>query len=118
MSQLPDETLRRILQQIQTTAQQSSKALAVNKAQISQKERDKRMLQLTIGEIASIPKDGKDVKMYKGVGKAFMEVPRTIMERDLKTQEKEINEDLTNLGKKNKYLEKQLAEAQAQLKDI
>lgn len=47
-----------------------------------------------------------------------MEVPRTIMEKDLKTQEKEINEDLTNLGKKNKYLEKQLAEAQAQLKDI
>ncbi|KAG8940848.1 hypothetical protein FRC04_004999 [Tulasnella sp. 424] len=118
MSQLPDETLRRILQQIQTTAQQSSKALAVSKAQISQKERDRRMLQLTIGEIASIPKDGKEVKMYKGVGKAFMEVPRTIMERDLKTQEKEINEDLTNLGKKNKYLEKQLAEAQAQLKDI
>lgn len=53
-----------------------------------------------------------------GCSLRFMEVPRTIMEKDLKTQEKEINEDLTNLGKKNKYLEKQLAEAQAQLKDI
>ncbi|KAG8980679.1 hypothetical protein FRB90_007545 [Tulasnella sp. 427] len=118
MSQLPDETLRRILQQIQNTAQQSSKALALNKAQISQKDRDKRMLQLTIGELSSIPKGGKEVKMYKGVGKAFIEVPRTVMERDLKGQEKEVNDDLTNLSKKNKYLEKQLAEAQAQLKDI
>ncbi|KAG8940845.1 hypothetical protein FRC04_004996 [Tulasnella sp. 424] len=118
----------RILQQIQTTAQQSSKALAVNKAQISQKERYRRMLQPNIGEIVSISKGSKEVKIYKvlllflafDIGRllSFMEVSRTIMEKDLRTQEKETNEDLTNLGKKNKYVEKQLAEAQAQLKDI
>ncbi|KAG8962536.1 hypothetical protein FRC05_005299 [Tulasnella sp. 425] len=86
------------------------------------------MLQPNIGEIVSISKGSKEVKIYKvlllflafDIGRllSFMEVSRTIMEKDLRTQEKETNEDLTNLGKKNKYVEKQLAEAQAQLKDI
>ncbi|KAG9011251.1 hypothetical protein FRB94_003259 [Tulasnella sp. JGI-2019a] len=120
MSQLPDETLRRILQQIQATAQQSSRALAISKAQIAQKERDKKMLQLTISELGAIPKgDGVgDVKMYKGVGKMFMQVPRKTVEKELKTEEKEISDEVSNLGKKSKYLEKQLAEAQSQLRDI
>lgn len=40
------------------------------------------------------------------------------MENELRTQEKEAAEELANLGKKAKYLEKQLTEAQTQLKDI
>ncbi|KAG8842275.1 hypothetical protein FRB96_005774 [Tulasnella sp. 330] len=120
MSQLPDETLRRILQQIQTTAQQSSRALAVSKAQVSQKERDKKMLQLTISELNAVPRGqgADDVKMYKGVGKMFLQVPRKTIEKELKTEEKEMSDELSNLGKKTKYLEKQLAEAQSQLRDI
>jgi len=121
MSALPDETLRKILQQIQNTGQQSSKALAHCKAQIQQKERDKRMLHLTIGEIETIPRTtaaGGEVTMYKGVGKMFMAVPRPIMENQLKSQEKDAADELTSLGKKAKFLEKQLADSQAQLRDI
>lgn len=40
------------------------------------------------------------------------------MENDLKSQERVLSEDVSNLGKKAKYLEKQLNEAQSQLKDI
>jgi prefoldin subunit 1 len=84
MSQLPDDTLRKvrdscsplkgvlttvvakILLQIQQTAVQSQRALSVTRAQASAKERERRILQLTIDEIHGI--EG-NVNMYKGVGK-------------------------------------------------
>jgi len=56
--------------------------------------------------------------MYKGVGKMFLSVPRSEMEQSLKAQEKECVEDLVNLKKKSKYLEKQLTDSQAQIRDI
>lgn len=40
------------------------------------------------------------------------------MEKEMKAEEKEITDQLTNLSKKTKYLEKQLNEAQGQLRDI
>lgn len=89
MSQLNDETLRKvcctairtrhnslyltfelcqILAQIQATAQMSQRNLAVTKAQIQQKEKDRRILQLTIAEIGELPRS-EDIKLYKGIGK-------------------------------------------------
>ena len=47
-----------------------------------------------------------------------MNVPRDTMEKDLKSQEKELSDDIVNLNKKSKYLEKQYQEANAQLRDI
>ena len=66
-----------------------------------------------------------------------MMVPRPTMEKDLKSEEKELTEDIKNLEKKvsvisdydpclwkwmldwqSKYLEKQFNDAQAQLRDI
>ncbi|KAJ8084759.1 hypothetical protein PM082_003536 [Marasmius tenuissimus] len=132
MASLPDDTLRKviftmifacekllkclqILLQIQQTSIQSQKAHSVSLQQIAMKEREKRILQLTIEEISGIK---EDVNMYKGVGKMFMMIPRKEMEQDLKNQEKEITEDISSLNKKSKYLEKQFNEAQAQLRDI
>jgi hypothetical protein len=40
------------------------------------------------------------------------------MEKDLRNQEKELSDDIVNLNKKSKYLEKQYQEASAQLRDI
>ena len=55
-----------ILVQIQQTAIQSQRALTVSKQQTAAKERERRILQLTIEEIKSLD---EDVKLYKGVGK-------------------------------------------------
>lgn len=55
-----------ILNQIQTTAVQSQRALSVARQQTSAKERERRILQLTIDEISQLE---SDVNMYKGVGK-------------------------------------------------
>ena len=40
------------------------------------------------------------------------------MENQLKSQEKDAADELTSLGKKAKFLEKQLTDSQAQLRDI
>ena len=52
--------------QIQQTAVQSQRNLNVSKQQIAVKERERRILQLTIEEITSLQ---GDVNLYKGVGK-------------------------------------------------
>ena len=102
--------------QIQQTAVQSQRALSVSVQQTAAKERERRILQLTIDEIGQI--EG-DVNLYKGVGRMcvriqfremscsplsmlhrFMIVPRKEMEGDLKTQEKEISDDIASLNKK------------------
>ena len=59
-------TASQILVQIQQTAIQSQRALGINKQQIAAKERERRILQLTIEEIKGLD---KDVNLYKGVGK-------------------------------------------------
>ncbi|TFY58248.1 hypothetical protein EVG20_g8226 [Dentipellis fragilis] len=115
MSTLSDDTLRKILVQIQQTAVQSQRALGVTRQQISSKDRERRILQLTINEISEME---PDVNMYKGVGKMFMMVPRPEMEADLKAQERGLTDDIASLGKKTKYLEKQFNDAQSQLRDI
>jgi len=115
MSALSDDTLRKILVQIQQTALQSQRALNVSRQQTAVKDRERRILQLTIDEISAM--EG-EVNLYKGVGKMFLMVPRKTMEDDLKGQEKEISDDITSLNKKSKYLEKQFNDAQAQLRDI
>ncbi|RDB29465.1 putative prefoldin subunit 1 [Hypsizygus marmoreus] len=134
---LSDDTLRKhcrvqILLQIQQTAVQSQRALNIAQQQMAAKDRDRRILQLTIDEISQIE---EDVNLYKGVGKMFMMVPRKTMEDELKSQEKELSDDITSLGKKvkaqitavglraksclqAKYLEKQFNDAQSQLRDI
>jgi len=59
-----------ILDQIQTTAVQSQRALSVTRQQTTAKERERRILQLTIDEIDHME---SDVNLYKGVGKMFVE---------------------------------------------
>ncbi|KAH9920213.1 Prefoldin [Epithele typhae] len=115
MSTLSDDTLRRILAQIQQTALQSQRSLNITKQQMTAKERERRIVQLTQEEIGSIQ---GDVNLYKGVGKMFMMVPRPVMEQQLKDEEKDLSDDIKNLEKKSKYLEKQFNDAQGQLRDI
>ncbi|KAH7107686.1 Prefoldin [Auriculariales sp. MPI-PUGE-AT-0066] len=130
---LPDDTLRKvlfaasstasplinhypqILAQIQQQSQQSQKAFSLAQAQTQAKQREQRMVQLTLKELESLK---GDVTLYKGLGKAFMMVPRGEMESDLRSQDKELGDTITSLGKKSKFLEKQFNDAQNQMRDI
>jgi len=62
------DTCYQILVQIQQTAVQSQRALNISTQQISSKERERKILQLTIKEISTM---GQDVHLYKGVGKMY-----------------------------------------------
>ncbi|TCD65477.1 hypothetical protein EIP91_002595 [Steccherinum ochraceum] len=115
MASLSDDTLRKILVQIQQTAVNSQRSLTASRQQQAVKERDRRILQLTIEEINALD---DDVNLYKGVGKMFMMVPRPTMQKELRDNEKELTDDINTLTKKSKYLEKQFNDAQAQLRDI
>jgi prefoldin subunit 1 len=52
--------------QIQQTAVQSQRALAVTRQQVANKERERRILQLTTAEIGQTE---DSVNVYRGVGK-------------------------------------------------
>ncbi|KAJ3482950.1 hypothetical protein NLI96_g6639 [Meripilus lineatus] len=115
MASLSDDTLRKILLQIQQTAVQSQRALNVSRQQMSAKERERRILQLTIAEIDSLD---DSVNLYRGVGKMFLMVPRPTLQKELKKEEKDLGDDIVALTKKSKYLEKEFNNAQGQLRDI
>ncbi|CAE6376628.1 unnamed protein product [Rhizoctonia solani] len=117
MATLSDDTLRKILLQINQTINDSSRAVASTKAQTSAKERDRRVVQLTAKEILEIPPNS-GAQFYRGVGKMFMQEPRSTVENSLRNQEKELTNDINNLAKKIKYHEKQLSDSQAQMRDI
>ncbi|WVQ75772.1 hypothetical protein IAR50_005404 [Cryptococcus sp. DSM 104548] len=122
MSALSDDTLRKILSQIQTQAISSQKQLSIVRSQIASKDKEKKILALTKREIGDVPLpvdgQGGSGTMYKGVGKMFVEQPRTEVEKEHADKEKQLTEDVQNLSKKAKYLEKQFEEANNQLKDI
>jgi hypothetical protein len=49
----------------------SQKELSLTQASIAAKNREKRMLQLTVQDLASVPRE-EPVKMYEGVGKMYV----------------------------------------------
>ena len=55
-----------ILNQIQQTAVNSQRQLAISKNMTAAKERERKILQLTTDELNGL---NKDVNLYKGVGK-------------------------------------------------
>ncbi|ODN87720.1 prefoldin subunit 1 [Cryptococcus wingfieldii CBS 7118] len=124
MSALSDDTLRKILTQIQTQAISSQKQLSIVRSQIASKDKEKKILALTRREIGDVPVcvdgqgQGGGGKMYKGVGKMFVEQSRAEVEKEHADKEKSLTEDVQNLSKKAKYLEKQFEESNNQLKDI
>jgi prefoldin subunit 1 len=54
--------------QIQQTAVQSQRALNISTQQISAKDRERKILQLTIKELGTMD---EGVHLYKGVGKMY-----------------------------------------------
>jgi prefoldin subunit 1 len=107
-------TVVQILVQIQQTAVHSQRALNLSLQQTAAKDRERRVLQLTIDEINQMK---GEIKLYKGIGKMyslvitctgysedrfwrFMHVPRKEMEEKLKKEEKELADEITSLNKK------------------
>ncbi|KAL9092293.1 MAG: hypothetical protein Q9165_004467 [Trypethelium subeluteriae] len=92
---IPNEALQKLLQEIEQKAAQSQQQINVVKAQIASKNRESRMVQLTLNEVDSLP---DKTNVYEGVGKIDLKGKLTTQNTGLKS-------DTSNLEKKLNYLE-------------
>ncbi|GAQ34054.1 prefoldin subunit 1 [Aspergillus niger] len=99
---IPNEALQKLLQEIEVQAITSQQQIGVTKAQITTKQRDIRMLELTSKEIGSLP---KDTRVYEGVGKMFVAVPMNTIDKRLSSESGDLKTDIAGLEKKLHYLE-------------
>ncbi|KAK0523312.1 hypothetical protein OC835_006292 [Tilletia horrida] len=110
-----EEALHKVLQQIQTQYVVSQRQLNGVRAQLQVRERERRGAELTLKQIDEVD---PEAKFYKGVGKMFIMEDRNTVRSELVSREKEWKEDIANLTKKQKFLEKQVSDAQGHLNDI
>lgn len=124
---VPDDALRRVLQELQTQAITSTRAISQTRSLITTREREKKLLQLTRNEISSVDEAGKGEAVYRGVGKMsvcrniavlsvlgrretdaprvalvrrFVQEPLQDMLAQMNKKEKELTDDVTSLSKK------------------
>ncbi|KAF3316483.1 hypothetical protein TWF173_001773 [Orbilia oligospora] len=93
---------RQVLQEIETQAILSQQQLTVVKSQITSKQRDTRMIQLTESELSSLP---ASTKVYEGVGKMFIQENTSKVKKRLETERNTLEEDIKGLKKRQTYLE-------------
>ncbi|PGH32677.1 prefoldin subunit 1 [[Emmonsia] crescens] len=99
---IPPEALQKLVQEIESRAIAAQQQINVVKAQITGKQRELRLLELTSSEISQLP---KETNVYEGVGKMFVASPITNVNKRLSTEKGELKTDISNLEKKLHYLE-------------
>ncbi|KAL4920244.1 Prefoldin [Aspergillus aurantiobrunneus] len=99
---IPNEALQKLLQEIESRVITSQQQIGITKAQMTSKNRDVRMLELTSKEIGSLP---GETKVYEGVGKMFVGVPRSTVDKRISTESGELKTDIDKLEKRMHYLE-------------
>ncbi|RDW72014.1 hypothetical protein BP5796_08048 [Coleophoma crateriformis] len=99
---ISNEALQKLVQEIETQAILAQQQINVVKTQISVKQREIRMLQLTSSEVSALP---SEVNVYEGVGKMFVFSPIAEVDKRLTAETSELKSDVENLGKKLQYLE-------------
>lgn len=65
---VPDEALRKVLQDLNDRVVTSSRAIGSTRQLISSRERERRLVDLTKRELKDVD-ESKGAKVYKGVGK-------------------------------------------------
>ncbi|KAL4811209.1 Prefoldin [Aspergillus unguis] len=99
---IPNEALQKLLQEIEARVITSQQQIGITKAQMTSKSRDIRMLELTSKELETLP---GETKIYEGVGKMFVSVPRTTVDKRITSESGEIKKEIENLEKRMHYLE-------------
>ncbi|PWN89094.1 Prefoldin [Acaromyces ingoldii] len=111
---IPDEALHKVLQQIQAQVINSSRQLNMVRAQMQGCETARKRCEFTIKQLD----DEGDVPMYQGVGKMFIREDKSKIRAEIEKRMKDVVEEIANLAKKQKFLEKQAGDAQAHMRDI
>ncbi|KAI8991460.1 Prefoldin [Mycotypha africana] len=115
MSALADETIRRVFVELQNKYIQSQQQAATVKAQITAKQRERKLAELTRRELDGLD---EDTNTYKPVGKMFIQSPLSEMKNEYVRSISQADEEIKKLEKSHKYFERAATDAQANLKDI
>ncbi|KAJ4361176.1 hypothetical protein N0V95_002145 [Ascochyta clinopodiicola] len=97
-----NEALQKMLQEISQKKAFAEQQLLIVRQQKAARTREGRMLQLTSAEVSSLP---AETKVYEGVGKMFVCTPIPDVQKRLESEEKTMKAEMTNLDKKEDYLE-------------
>ncbi|KAI9225557.1 MAG: Prefoldin [Piptocephalis tieghemiana] len=115
MSGIDDSKLHQILMAMQSKMIEDNRALTSTRAQFQAKDREKRLADMTLRELAPLP---DSVRSYESVGKMFMLSDMPTMKKKLTDRSNEVTESMRVLEKKQIYLQKQMEETNANLRDI
>ncbi|EGD99879.1 prefoldin subunit 1 [Trichophyton tonsurans CBS 112818] len=99
---IPNEALQKLVQEIESQAVAAQQQINVVRTQITAKQREMRLLELTSGEIGQVP---KDTNVYEGVGKMFVATPIDKVNTRLSKETKELKIEIATLEKRLHYLE-------------
>ncbi|KAF2003236.1 Prefoldin [Amniculicola lignicola CBS 123094] len=112
---IPNEALQKIFQEIGQKKAFAEQQLVIVKQQTAVKNRENRMLQLTASEVESLP---TETKVYEGVGKMFVCTPIPDVKKRLQSESEALKAELSNLAKKQDYLEKTYENSKASLEHV
>ncbi|KAI9098904.1 Prefoldin [Phlyctochytrium arcticum] len=112
---LPPEIAQKVLGEIQNKMIESSRQLNIVKAQLSTREREKRVCELTIKELSTF---GSDTGAYRSVGKMFIQEPLPVLIKELETRKSDSEKEAKNFERAATKLERDLNEAQGAWKEI
>ncbi|GAA5839898.1 hypothetical protein JCM11251_001242 [Rhodosporidiobolus azoricus] len=113
-----DDSVRKAVIQLQSQQVDASRGLSAVRAQLTARERDKKLSTLTLREIEQLPRDSNQAGLYRGVGRMFMQESRNNVENTLRAKVKDASDEVNVLEKKAKYLEGEITTAQSSLRDI
>ncbi|KAL2890481.1 putative prefoldin subunit 1 [Ceratocystis lukuohia] len=96
------EALQKLVHEIENQALLAEQQIGISKSQVASKQREIRLLNLTMKEVSGL---SKETPLYKGLGKMFVSIPEPKLMDEMSFQMKELEGDIDKLGKRLQYLE-------------
>ncbi|KAK9448950.1 Prefoldin [Limtongia smithiae] len=112
---IPPEALQKVLQEIEMRVMQSQLELTNVKQQITQKQREIRLTELTLKELQDVP---PSVGVWEGVGKMFLNVPIGTHIARLEKDKSDYEDQLKSMNTKLNYLEMTYKNAKRNIDEI
>jgi len=99
---IPNAALQKLLQEVETQAVLSQQKITQTQAELNTKRRDVRLNQLTSNELKAL---SKDTNVYEGVGKMFVAIPATTLNKRISDESTSLSKDISELEKRLHYQE-------------
>ncbi|KAF4122382.1 prefoldin subunit 1 [Geosmithia morbida] len=99
---IPNEALQKLVHEIESQALAAQQQISVARGQMTSKQREQRLVKLTMSEMANLP---EDTVVYEGVGKMFASLPVSSLREKLERQTQDLESEVDKLSKRLLYLE-------------